>query len=709
MVLVLGDHAGEECGRDERAEGPGRGRHGRKAGCDLLERCRLHRLERGVDAAPALPGLSHAAEDDADVVGQDRRTRPEAGAEERADHAVAEGAERGQDQHLGQGAVPALDDRDAPGLDRAGDLGEGRIERLPGGVVEGERGGAGREDPEGRAGHERARPAALARPEGPAPPRRPRLHDQKAVGVVAADHAPALSAERERPGRVRLREPGVEPADLLAVGRDGPVVAPAAEHAEELLPVRPAEDELGGRADHEKVAVGRGEALGDQVVEDELDLVPGDGPERPEAGDLLDQCGPPGPPGPPEREHELLRQHVVRPGRGRDRFGFAPRGRLDRAEREHQVGWAREHEREPRGLPPPAGPAEPLEKRRHRGRRAELDHEVQVADVDPELEGRGAGDAERLARLRRVLGRLPHGRRDRGVVAVEGRDAPVEEGREPLHVPPRRGEDQGAATPHQPDDRVAPARLVGLDREREPPWGRGGRELDELLPPARPREPGQHVARVADRGREADPLHGPTGRAVEPVEHGPHLDPAVGPRERVHLVDHHVPQRREAPGRRGVVEQDLERLGRDEQDVRLVVRVAPPLRGRDVAVERGGREPARQAEPLDAVELVVDQGLQRREVDAEDAGRALPEGPVHDRDQRCLGLAPGRRRDHEEVGPRRGRPAGLFLERAQRTPAEPLEQGHLERAVQIVVRAGHGIQVRGLGLKGDAGRDAEVF
>jgi hypothetical protein len=62
----------------------------------------------------------------------------------------------------------------------------------------------------------------------------------------------------------------------------------------------------------------------------------------------------------------------------------------------------------------------------------------------------------------------------------------------------------------------------------------------------------------------------------------------------VHLVDHDVPERPEPPLGRRVVEPDLERLGGDQEDVRLVVGVAAPLRGRDVAVERGGREPARQ-------------------------------------------------------------------------------------------------------------------
>ena len=546
---------------------------------------------------------------------------------------------------------------------------------------------------------------------GLAPPRSP---DQKALRTPAvpgstirrpwASSRPItfqpLPPSEKAPGIVGLREARVEPADLLAVGRDRTVVAPAAEHAEELLPVRAAEGGFGRGPGHQQVAVGRGEALRDQMVEHEGRLVRRDRPERPETAHLVEQHGAPGPAGPGKGEQELLGQHVVRPRGGGDRLGLAPRGGLDRPEREDEVGGLREHEREPRRPSPPPAPAEPLEERGDRGRRTELDHEVEVADIDPELQGRGAGDAERVAGLGRVLGRLPHGRRDRGVVAVERLEAALEQGREPFHLAPRRGEDEGAAAADQPDDLVGPARLLGLDREREPPRARGSRELDELLAPVRSREPGQHVGGVADRGREADPLHGPACRAVEPVEHGPHLDPSVRADERVDLVDHDVPQRPEPPRRCSVVEQDLERLGGDEEDVGFVVGVPAALRGRDVAVERGGREPAREAEPLDPVELVVDQGLERREVDTVDAGCALFQGSVHDRDQGGLGLAPRRRRDHEEVGAGRRRPAGLLLERAERGPAEPLEQGQLERAVKVVVGAGHWIQVRLLPAKG---------
>ena len=261
--------------------------------------------------------------------------------------------------------------------------------------------------------------------------------------------------------------------------------------------------------------------------------------------------------------------------------------------------------------------AHSLERARDRGRRLDLDDQVDRAHVDAELEAAGRHHAGEPATLQVVLDDRPlllghravvrAGHEGSGSVALTGLrhhlggcalrgggrvigaragalgGQLVEPGGQPLGQPAGVGEDDGRGVPlDQVEDPlldVRPQRTGAgtvlallaelghvLDRHHdlEVPlllarWG------DDLDGRGTAEEPG-HLVDRPDRGRQADPLGRPLEQVVEPLQGDREVGTALGAGHRVHLVDDHgLDASQDLAGLRG--EHQEQRLRGGDQDV----------------------------------------------------------------------------------------------------------------------------------------------
>ncbi len=260
-----------------------------------------------------------------------------------------------------------------------------------------------------------------------------------------------------------------------------------------------------------------------------------------------------------------------------------------------------------------SGPAHPLQRARDAGRRLDLDHQVDRAHVDAELEAAGGHHAGKPSALEVVLDQrslllghrpvvrlrdhrarpvgdpgLRHDLRRRLVVGLEplARDL-VEPGREALGEPTGVGEDdRGAVLADQVGDvlldvgpdrlaagRVAALFVVVLLRRRHvldgyddlevPPLLRGRRhDVDRRLAAEEPR----HLLQRPNRGAEADPLGRLLEQGVESLEADGEVGAALGTGDGVHLVDDHGLDASERLASLAGQHQE-QRLGGGDQDV----------------------------------------------------------------------------------------------------------------------------------------------
>ncbi len=421
--------------------------------------------------------------------------------------------------------------------------------------------------------------------------------------------------------------------------------------------------------------------------------------------------------------HDLLREHVERIARDH--------GLLDRAllhpSRDHgrlqQVGpELREDAALGDGAELVAGAADPLQPAGHRLRALDLDHEVDRAHVDAQLERRGGDEAGNPSALQQLLDLDPLLAREGAVVGAGDLlfGQLVEPEREPL------GE---AAVVDEEDRRAVPAheaQQLGIDRGPDrlrvalgagvhllAVRGRGVRQragggqlahvLDgddhlevELLRSARVDELDLAVAgdEAADlvqralRGGERDPLHRVAGQAVEPLDGEHQVRAALGRGDGVHLVEDQRADRAQHLARlRG--EDEVERLGGRDQDVGRVPlhRGALALRrvaGADADPEVGLQARERPAQV--ALDVVVER-LQRRDVEQPHACRGgLGAEAVDPVEEGGEGLARARRRLDQRVaagGDRRPaqrlrgrRPGECAAEPGPRLRAEDRERIH---------------------------------
>ena len=174
---------------------------------------------------------------------------------------------------------------------------------------------------------------------------------------------------------------------------------------------------------------------------------------------------------------------------------------------------------------------------------------------------------------------------------------------------------------------------------------------DHAAPSGATREdPGRRLG-VADGGRQADAARADPRHAREALHQAERLCASVAAHEGVDLVDDDEAQVAKERGDGGVAVQQhrLERLGRYLQDAAGLLHEARLVRRRDVTVPVPHGDVALLAEVGQAIELIVDEGLERPHVDAAHrGGRVLPELGEDGKEGR-LGLARGRRRREQDV------------------------------------------------------------
>ena len=291
--------------------------------------------------------------------------------------------------------------------------------------------------------------------------------------------------------------------------------------------------------------------------------------------------------------HELLGQDIERVARDLGRLDGAfvhPPG--DDGAFEQVAAVLREDDALARGPDLVAGPPDALEAASDAGRALDLDDEVDGTHVDPEFQAGGRDERGEPAGLELLLDLEALLAGDAAVVGPDEFLAGefVEALGEPLAQPTAVGEDDRAAVAADEleDPRVdrrpdAVAPVAGLVAG-PPGWSSGGRsspmrrhvvDRDDDLEVERlagagvddgdvairadaAEEPGDRLERAL-RGRQADPLHRPgagsVGRAerLEPFEAEGEVGAALGPGDRVDLVDDHVPRRSRRTSRAALV------------------------------------------------------------------------------------------------------------------------------------------------------------
>ena len=291
---------------------------------------------------------------------------------------------------------------------------------------------------------------------------------------------------------------------------------------------------------------------------------------------------------------------------------------------------ARDEHREPVSAPTRASPL--LAQRRNRAGEADRDRAVQLADVDPELEGVGGANAEQLSLdeppldlaplCRRIAGAVRRqARRRRGIDAIGGeavdqlgglaalceadraqtaRDEPGHQERclrerartdAELRVEERRIPEHDLALCVSRCVRLDDRRCLAGQCERELTWirDRGGGQQELGLGAVDAGEPPQPPQHVADVGAE---------------------DAAVD----VCLVDDDVAQvvQHVAPPIVVGEDADVQHVRVRQDHVRAAPDLPPPLGLRVAVVDRGTK--SRQAEPREAARLILGQRLRRVEV-----------------------------------------------------------------------------------------------
>ena len=358
------------------------------------------------------------------------------------------------------------------------------------------------------------------------------------------------------------------------------------------------------------------------------------------------------------------------------------------------------------------GAAHALQGRRDVARRLELDDQVDRADVDAELERGGGDQRAQLALLEAVLGLQPRAARERAVVRGHPAvgDAIVEVAREPLGRAPALREDERGAVrldqlgdllerrlPHHValagqevvhrchDLEVQISREAGVDRDR--------------VPRGRPGEEGQRRLDRAHGRRTADAL-GPGAAArlderLEALERERQVGASLGSHQRVNLVDDEEPRVGEGGPEPLAGQQDVQRLGRGDQDVRRPPGHRLSLRRERIAGAHGhahlgqldplgsGRgADARQRRSQVLLDVVVERA-ERRDVDdvhavLEASLEAEAVEVVERPQERRQGLARAGRGHDERVAPRGDRFPALDL-RASRLGERVLEPTAHER------------------------------
>ncbi len=325
------------------------------------------------------------------------------------------------------------------------------------------------------------------------------------------------------------------------------------------------------------------------------------------------------------------------------------------------------------------GATDALQERRHGPRSIDLDHPVQVADVDAELQGRGGHDhaVPGLAEGRLGLPALVD--RQRGVGQERRHVVAAQSGGQLLDPGAAVGEHQTLLPPVQAgDDGGGVVKRADVVHRHLGPRSSGfGRRVDDLsrLGDAASLQPRQQAVRVTDRCRQPEALHRPTSQGADALEQRQKVPAAVVASEGVDLVDDDGADA--AQERSGIDagrdHHDLERLGRRQQDVGRFGQHPRSHRPPDVAVPQPSGATHHLRVGLQPGMQVVQQRLERADVQHRQAVPVLGEHPGQDREDRRLGLPACGGCQHDRVLACQHRTDRLLLQRAQRRPPEGVD------------------------------------
>ncbi len=159
-----------------------------------------------------------------------------------------------------------------------------------------------------------------------------------------------------------------------------------------------------------------------------------------------------------------------------------------------------------RCLPPAPAPPHALEERRDRVRGTNLNHDIEVPDIDTQFQRTRADDAGPVLRGERLFRTFPCCRRDRGVVDVEVRDSAGTCRDELFCAAPAADKHECFSSLHDTDQGIDPVFLLRLDNEDELFFPRRGGDPDQFGPVAPVREPSEYLPGIPDRCGKTDPL-----------------------------------------------------------------------------------------------------------------------------------------------------------------------------------------------------------
>ncbi len=379
------------------------------------------------------------------------------------------------------------------------------------------------------------------------------------------------------------------------------------------------------------------------------------------------------------------------------------------------------------------GPADALEERRDRPRRADLAHELHRADVDPQLERSGGDQRLQLASAEPPLDAQPPVLREASVV---GGDHVVAEPLaelvgQPLRQPAGVDEHDGGAVArdvlgdlveHVVHLRGGGHRLelaVGeleRDVERPPVPGVDDRAVGPAVGAGAgaDQERGDHLDRLL-RGRQAHPRRRDGAHVGEPFEREAEVAPALVSGQRVDLVDDDGVDGVEGGAALRGRDEEVERFGRGDDERARGPDHRRPLAGGGVAGadpdgERRGRQPELPRlgadlgeRPFEVLGDVDRQRLQRRDVDDPRAGDRLAAGtgqvqPVDGHEEAGQRLAgAGWCGDQGVLASGDGRPGGLLGRR--RPLGEALPEPGGDGRVQLDRRQERGVDGDGVQLQ----------
>ena len=533
--------------------------------------------------------------------------------------------------------------------------------------------GRGLAQPEGRAGREPVRvlDEDPARADVPDPPRH--VAEQKDVVPLALDGKVLVEPADEGPGGF---------LDDIVIARVGDG-APRRDRGEARPPPGP-------QPPMHAVPVQEGAAAAPPVrdalaqdLQHPIELVAaqipvGPGPPHQVPQVLLSHLG-----GRHRGDH-LLRHHVQRLDRLPGPVEVSgPDGPHRRGALEQVVPRQRKEDALGRRSPPVSGASDPLEQRRERAGRADVADQVHVADIDPEFQRGGRHHDRHLAGLEPLLG----GEADRPAEAavVRGHAALAEPRgervRDALHLAPGVDEHKRRAVPAdvrgnavvdffpQPVGRDRPELLVHhFDAQVQRPPVPDVHDAARRCAAGLRTRPDQQARDLLDRllgGAQADALQAPPAERVQPLEGERQVRAPLVPGDRVDLVHDHGRGGGEQAAAALGGEQDVERLGGGDQDVRRTAHHPRAVAGRCVARphhradlrQRTAGSGGKTANPfqrlMEVLLDVVAERLERRHVHHIGAVRQparlrLQHEAVQrpqERGERFPG--PGRRRDHD--------------------------------------------------------------